>query len=264
MASGATNASGEWQLSLPVPTSLDSLVVETNAIGFANLQKRAIVGNTLTCILGGKQPKQVSRNSAEIMRQVERKTGFRTAAGSYVAGIGSFNSLGVPNYLVTPNDLIDATLLNDLNAALPEKQPVPTYRPAYLQQSAQTNLVFREESRVWVTFLHEGAGYRNVLCYYKYKENNPPTKTSDIDTLFVAFPNVSFVNSGGGLVSGNKVFLGSFEPGTVLGWALIANGYNGSTVTSGGGIYYSNTNLNPEVNINNKKHCLLLNDLSRD
>ncbi len=264
MATGITSTTGEWQTQIPVPAYLDSLVVATEAIGFANLQKIAISGNTLTAVLGGKQPRQVTRNSAESLRQVERKTGFRTAAGSYVSGIGTFNGQGVPNYLVQPNDVIDGTLLNDLNAALPEKQPVPTYRPAYLQQTAQTNLVLREEAQVWVTFLHEGAGYRNVLCYYKYQENDPPATPADIDTLYVAFPNVSFVNSGGGLVSGNKVSLGTFPPGTVVGWALIANGYNGSAVTNGGGIYYSNANLNPEVNPANKKHCLLLNDLNRD
>jgi LruC domain-containing protein len=264
MASGVTGATGAWQFSLPVPATLDSLVINTDAIGFVGLQKRAISDNTLNCVLGGKQPRQVTRNSGTNLRQLERKSSFRTAAGSYVTSIGSYNSLGVPNYLVSPNDVIDAALLNDLNAALPEKQPVPTYRPAYLTQTNQTNLVLREEADVWVTFLHEGAGYRNVLCYYTYQENDPPLTTSDIDTLFVAFPNVSFVNSGGGLVSGNKVWLGKFEPGTVVGWALIANGYNGSAVTSGIGIYYSNSNLNPEVNPANKKHCLLLNDLSRD
>lgn len=264
MVSGVTDATGAWKFSLAMPAYLDSLVIATDAVGFANHQKIAISGNTLTCVLGGKQPKQVTRNSAQNLRNVERKTGFRMATGSFVNSIGSFNSQGVPNYLVQPNDLIDGTLLNDLNAALPQRQPVPTFRPAYLQQTNQTNLVLREEAQVWVTFLHEGAGYRNVLCYYKYKEGKPPATPADIDTLYIAFPNVSFVNSGGGLVSGNKVFLGTFESGTVLGWALIANGYNGNTVTPGLGIFYSNTNLNPEINPANKKHCLLLNDVSRD
>lgn len=58
--------------------------------------------------------------------------------------------------------------------------------------------------------------------------------------------------------------IGTFRPGTVVGWAIIANGYNGSSITGGAGTYYSNQQLNPETNLELKKHCILLNDVNRE
>ena len=65
------------------------------------------------------------------------------------------------------------------------------------------------------------------------------------------------------MASGNKVHIGTFGPGSTIGWVLIANGYNGTTITNGLGMLYSNTNLNPETNPSLKKHSILLNDLGR-
>lgn len=258
-----TGNDGNFHKLINVPAYTDSLVLETGAIGFVQLQKRAVVNGQLHCILGGKNPSLNGR--ASFPEPDMRNTSFtgRVEALAPVKALGSFNGNGVPGYLTLPNDVVDASFLTDINKALPEYQPVPTYHPQYLNATNQASLVIQQLSNVWVTFVHEGAGYKNVLCFYKYNVNNPPRTPADIDTLHAIFPNTSYVNSGGGLVSGNKVEIGTFAPGTAIGWALIANGYNGSAITSGLGAFYSNAELNPETVANLKQHCLLLNDVNR-
>ena len=98
-----------------------------------------------------------------------------------------------------------------------------------------------QEADVWLTFVHEGAGYRNALAYYEYDINNPPTTVADIDTINIVFPNTSYPGSGGDLASGSKVRLGRFSAGTGIGWALVPNGWNGVEVGQGmrNEIFYS-------------------------
>lgn len=254
-----TGSDGIYQGAVKLPSYADSLVLETSAIGFVQWQKRKITGNTLDCIFGGSRPVAFKRE----VFQGNKPSGL-LGVNPVIKSTGAFNALGVPGYLSTPNDVVDASFLTDINNALPEFKPVPTNHPQYLTQTNQANLLFQQPANVWVTFVHEGAGYKNTLCYYKYDPNNPPLTSASIDTLFTVFPNTSFVNSGGGLVSGNKVKIGTFKPGMAIGWAIIANGYNGSSVTNGLGIFYSDATLNPETNPTLKKHCLLLNDVNRD
>jgi LruC domain-containing protein len=261
-----TSNNGIFNGVIKVPAYTDSLVIETPAIGFVQIQKRKIADNAIRCILGGKTPSLNGRASYPEMPTLAG-TGAdaaRVEAIPYIKALGTFNSVGVPNYLVAPNDVVDASFLADINTALPEYRPVPQYHPQYLSQSNETSLKLQQRGTVWVTFVHEGAGYKNVLCFYKYNVNNPPASTSDIDTLHAIFPNTSYVNSGGGLVSGNKVEIGTFEPGTAIGWAIIANGYNGSSIGNGAGIYYSQSELNPETTTELKKHCIVLNDVNRE
>ena len=48
-----------------------------------------------------------------------------------------------------------------------------------------------------MTFVSEGASFKNALGYYVYNTNNPPATTSAIDSIFVVFPNASTTGSGG-------------------------------------------------------------------
>ena len=104
-----------------------------------------------------------------------------------------------------------------------------------------------KKSPVYLTFVHEDAGWRNSLAYYTYDVANPPTDIDDIN-LQMLFPNVSGEGSGGGLKTGDRVQLGDedFEQNTVIGFCLITRGWqNGETVD---GIYrhYTNIELNKD------------------
>ena len=256
IVSGVTGQDGIYQLNYKVAAMYDSLVVGTTAIGFPNLQKVKISGGTLNLTLGGKQEpgklKSVTYGAAN------------TAVGSNIYLMGGYNSLGVPAYLEPANDIVDNSMLQDINATLPEYMPLPTSHPQYMDAANETNLVLTQACDVWVTFVSEGAGYKNVLGYYKYNVNNPPTKPTDVDSIHVIFPNVSFLGSGGGLTSGNRVHLGIFAPGTAIGWVLFANGYNNGAISTGMWALYADDQLNPEGNSALRKHTILLNDLGRE
>lgn len=261
IASCFTNSQGIYNGSFRMPAYEDSLVLQTDAIGFIQWQKRAISSNELSCVYGGSKPATYQKQVNPGNRPVEIDGVVGTTV---IKSMGTINSQGVPTYLEKTSDLIDAAFLNDINIALPEQRPVPSFHPEYITNNAQTSLVLQQPANVWVTFVHEGAGYLNTLCYYKYDPLNPPTKASDIDTLFTIFPNVSYLNSGGGLISGNKVKIGTFPKGSGIGWAIIANGYSNGKVNGGLGTYFSQTNLNPETNASLKQHCILLNDVNRN
>lgn len=177
--------------------------------------------------------------------------------------LGTFNSLGVPNYLTT-NDVIPANLLTTIAASLPENFPVPTYHPSYIATGTNSNIVMQSSGHVWVTFVDEGAGYKNVLGYYSYPTVTPPASIPSNNNLKIVFPNVSKLNSGGGLVAGNKVYLGHFNAGTTISWFLIADGYRNGAVTNGNWRLFSNPAFNPESNAALKYHNVLLYDTTYD
>lgn len=183
---------------------------------------------------------------------------FKTWAQAY-SYMGSYNQLGVPNYLVG-RDIVDATFLQRMAASLPEGYPVPNYNPHYIASGASTIIELREEADVWVTFVAEGAGYKNTLGYYTYPIDNPPLTVPSNSELTIIFPNVSAAGSGGGLIAGDKVFLGHFEAGTAVAWVLLANAWTDDHVGNGLWKLFSTINFNPESNPNLRYHNVLLND----
>lgn len=173
--------------------------------------------------------------------------------------LGSYTSDGTPLYFA-PSHVISAETLNLVKNSLPENYPVPTYNPQYISSGYGTDIIIDSLADVWVTFVSEGAGYRNVLGFYTYDINNPPTTAPTTSQITIVFPNVSAAGSGGSLVAGNKVKIGTFPAGTGIGWVLVANAWNGSTVTNGLWRLFSNPDFNPEANPVLRQHNVLLND----
>ncbi len=174
--------------------------------------------------------------------------------------LGSFTADGTPLYFAQ-SDVISTSTMTLINNSLPENYPVPTYNPQYISSGYDTNVILDSMADVWVTFVSEGAGYKNVLGFYKYDLNNPPTTAPTASQITIIFPNVSAAGSGGSLVAGNKVKIGTFPAGTGIGWVLLANGWNGSSVTNGLWRLFSNPDFNPESDPNLRQHNVLLNDI---
>jgi len=175
--------------------------------------------------------------------------------------LGNWNSIGYPDYLESERDQIDQDFLVRVQKTLPERVKIPEIHPEFFGNDIQTNVVLTEAADVYVTFLAEGAGYRNVLGFYTYQAGNPPQSFDDIkDNLTIIFPNSSKKWSGGELLPGDKVKIGRFPAGTVIGWFLAANGFRSGNVTPGYWLLFSDKNLNPEVNNELKQHVLLLHD----
>lgn len=135
-------------------------------------------------------------------------------------------------------------LISDFLFTLPDGQNALINHPEYFLNENR-EVVLTEEAEVSVTFVMEGAGYKNTFGYYTYDVSNPPESVDDIkSSMRIIFANASAQGSGGSLQEGDLVNLGSFDAGTVIGYFVIANGWNGTEVTEGLATYYSLPALN--------------------
>jgi LruC domain-containing protein len=256
MMSFLTDANGIYSGVGSVPTYMENIVLGTDFIGLPSYLKVSIQNGVVNCDFGGSTSKKAP--AGPFFLPPSPKSSNWT-----MQFMGSYNTLGVPSYLEMPNSVVSTALLEDINATLPERQPVPTYHPNYLANGNQTDLIVTQPSDVWITFVHEGAGYKNTLGFYTYNLSNPPTSVNNISVVKIIFPNLSFTGSGGGLSSGNKVKIGTFPANTGIGWVLIADGFKGNTI-SGNWTFYSNPAFNPESNPALRQHNVILSDPGRD
>jgi LruC domain-containing protein len=257
LLTGFTSSSGVFEALFPMEFMATELYVVTRFIGLPTLTVAEIVNGELSLTIGGfvdKSTEDVKASGA----------GLKDLPEGY-AYLCDYDSQGVPLCLLEPGDFVDVEFLQDIDAALPERAPVPEFNPHYLAEGNQTNIQLLEEADVYVTFLHEGAGYRNSLGFYTYDISNPPATREDIDLITIAFPNLSYHNSGGGLYSGDKLHIGTYPAGTGIGWVLIANGfYNQEEVNTTRPQYFSNPDFNPESDPELRQHNVLLYDAARE
>ncbi|MEM8554067.1 MAG: DUF4114 domain-containing protein [Pseudomonadota bacterium] len=170
---------------------------------------------------------------------------------------------------------VQGTLPNGLEEAaahaLPESRNVDA---AFTNPAYEPYLKLSHDANVFVSFVNEGAGYRNSLGYYTFQNNtfDGLAKTS-IDTdasglvelselgatdgvdMHWLFPNASKRGSGGDLRAGDTVELNGgskLSAGTHVGFFLAQNAWDGSRVglrESGTEtqVFYSHDFLNPEA-----------------
>jgi LruC domain-containing protein len=273
---GISSSTGILNCEIAPETFVDSLSILVNHIGFPSLKQVKIDSKDLNIVVGGSSSSQktskfngVSKTTSTTVIPDPIKM-----SGYYV--LGSWDTQGKPNYLLSKDDIIANDFLADVNASLPEYKKLPDSHPEYLNSSDEGNIELVADAEVWVTFVHEGAGYRNALGYYTHKNNTPPANQTGITDPTIIFPNVSYSGSGGSLRSGNKVQLLYLDPstnkyttvfpsGTTVAWFFIANSFNSSTssIGLGNGKFYSDKRFNPETNIDKKKHNVVLKDETR-
>jgi len=260
--SGSTDNFGVFSAKAEIPSYMKQVVVNTDYIGIPNDVLLDLVVPATSITLGGSAPLKIqtiqSKYTTNNLVSLGKATDFSYRLGTWETVNGK------PNYLVTPRDVVSSSFLANVNTSLPERRPVPIYNPAYLSNTAERNVKINAISDVWITFVHEGAGYRNSLFYYVYNVNNPPATRNDIDSLIVVFPNASYSGSGGNLTTGDKVLIGRFGPDTAIGFAISADGYR-STGIQNGVLYFSEKTLNTnESNIAKKEHSVLFFDNTTD
>jgi|GEM_PF-368331 len=173
--------------------------------------------------------------------------------------LGEFSADGTPLYL-DEQDVVSQETIAMVNNALPEGYPVPDFNPHYISSGYDTAIKVNETADIWVTFIGEGAGYKNTLGYYTYATNTPSQTMPAPEDITIIFPNVSAVGSGGSLEIGDKVRIGRFPPNTGIGWVLLANAWSEGCVGTGNWQLHSNPNYNPENNPALRYHNVLLAD----
>ncbi|RVU01762.1 LruC domain-containing protein [Mucilaginibacter limnophilus] len=272
---GVTDASGKLRGKVTVPAYLTQLIIDPAYVGLIRNAKANINGSSTTVVLGGSEgfsgdivPEEVTFKQTNGLHtngllgiDFLYPTGY-TASNAFV----SPTNLGRPAYLLSTGDVIDASLLSYINASLPEGTPLTTTHPEYLTSTVTSTINVKAKSDVWITFVSEGAGYKNALGYYTYRTSNPPSQVTGgtllngIDDITYVFPNASASGSGGGLKSGDKVKLGTFEAGTTIAFVLFQDAWTGTGVNTGAAKFYSNDKFNPESTVATRKHSVVLYD----
>ncbi len=269
LLSGQTDASGTWTDDLPIETWRKSVIVHTPYIGLQFDRIIPLSEERTHVRLGGSDPEVYEEPPLNPAIgspvRVQRLDHTHDFASKYVY-VGAYDGQGVPAYLEPERDAVPQDILDLINNTLPEGSQVPIDNPQYIPQGRVADTELTDSAAVWVTFVHEGAGYRNALGYYTYDLNDPPASTDDIDSLYIIFPNASFQNSGGGLHTGDKVKLGNFSPNTGIGWFLVNNGWNGSQqkVNNVSDTKWSNPSFNTFTTASNQQHVALLVDPVRE
>ncbi|MBO6597231.1 MAG: LruC domain-containing protein [Pseudomonadales bacterium] len=175
----------------------------------------------------------------------------------------NYTADGKPTSAYNINETLPSEILNSVYSMLPESTSV---NPDFISTSSLTNIVIDDEldgaeyAEVSVTFLNEGAGYRNSLGYFVYDSQNPPATKEDIDHLII-FPNASKPGAGS-LVQGDTIDLNiQVTEGQAIGFFVVPNGYRGPYNRIGslgpwGTPFYTLTDLNPESTEINRRHSI--------
>lgn len=194
-ASASFGQNGSFNEYFELPASQDSITIRSNYVGLTDLITVKLENGEAYFDYRPLYKRDDTATSKSFGRTKKSNESFERDGFTYLS---PFDGNGVPNNLLDP-DIIEQNLLDDINASLPENQQLPNSHPEYLA-GKETNIRLLKEADVWVTFVGEGAGWRNALGYYTYPLGQEPSSIDEIDTHFIIFPNVSMKNSGGGLL----------------------------------------------------------------
>jgi hypothetical protein len=164
------------------------------------------------------------------------------AAAALSLGVAAAPALAVSDMTsgIYATALPDGTL-NRIQELLPETK---TLNPAFVNSSIDPNIKLLKDASISITFIDEGAGYKNSFGYFLYDreiEDNGKVEI-EIESMKTIFANASEVGGGGSLKPGDTIDLGKFEAGTNIGFWLKADGYNSKS----GYTYYTIDSLNPD------------------
>ncbi|MEO1415324.1 MAG: LruC domain-containing protein [Bacteroidota bacterium] len=255
LMNGFTDASGVLEVTLDLPTYMEKVYFTSDYIGVVQEQEVTLQGKNIT-FEWGEHPVELADSDISTDRIA--------ASQSYTFHyMGGFNNKGLPDYLEADREVIDQDFLTFVNANLPERRPVHIYNPDYIADGLETDVKLTQDAEVYITFVHEGAGYKNSMGFYTYDLNNPPQSPDDIDSLKMIFPNLSYPGAGS-MVSGQKVKLGSFSANTGIGWFLVPDGWKTNKVEEqpqyAKRLKFSNPAFNTFTSGSNRSHMVVLKD----
>ena len=247
---GITNGRGEYMLSRLLPEQAGDLYVYSSYIGVPSLLYGRIANGT------------ADFKEVEQSRDDEATTALLGWSDNFpYLKLGGWNSLGKPDY-ITKKENVSSSILKAINQAFPEwKSAAPEYRK-------RTDIYVQKDAQIWVSMLHSGSLFDNVLGYFSYKGDIKDVDPASIKEI-IAFPRASIVRLlSSGLKAGEAVQLKYYNPetgqlehtfpqGTSTGWVLRSDGYNllNRTISDGKFRFYSYPEWNPESG--NKSHTVL-------
>ncbi|HET7897500.1 MAG TPA: DUF4114 domain-containing protein, partial [Flavisolibacter sp.] len=171
--------------------------------------------------------------------------------------LSDYDTSGKPAGLL--KDVISPTLVSYMDTVLPEGKDLRTVNPNLLTENTTGDLAMTQKSDVYLTFVKQGSlWYRNSIAFYTYPTATPPASPKDVSVITYAFPNAGLNTP---LRAGDKVKLGTFDPGTSIGFVLMQDSWSSSAKKNNNeAVHFCyNDVLNPEVDPKLKKHVVLIN-----
>lgn len=159
------------------------------------------------------------------------------------------------------------TLWGNIVELFPERESIHEgVHPAHdlFDENLPGTIRLTEDAPVYITFIHNGAGWHNSFGYYYYNENDIPSSAEELNNEIV----YAYVNkytygelAGQPRVQGDRIRLGGndmvFEEGTVIGFYIVAKGWDTVNEKMTEGIHTVYTT--PEFNRDGvRKHVLFL------
>ncbi|MFP4367046.1 MAG: DUF4114 domain-containing protein [Bacteroidales bacterium] len=151
------------------------------------------------------------------------------------------------------------TLYGKIKDMFPEGKDIRNGPHADLIGELPGTLRLTEKAPVYISYVHNGAGWDNSFGYYTYDADNPPESAGDLE-LNIIFPDAKNHN-GKKLQSGDRVRLGGstveFNANTVIGFFVVAKGWDPGKMEMVEGIHriFSDKQFNLE---GVQKHVLFL------
>ncbi len=248
LSEGIFDANGSYNSVLKVSNSLSTVYVQADFITLESVMLE-IVDNKINYNYTDVN----IDNSISLTKNNISRSSSTEIVKNGLTYLYDYNNYGIPKIIVNQkrpslSNSYTEDFKSKLNATFIEGNSIPKNRPGLVSLIRDREITIINDCTLDITFLHKVASYNNSLAYYTYDISNPPKTKSDITNLKIVFPNVttSSKNKYDYLVTGDKVSLGSFKAGTVVGFALVSNGWNQSKriVDSGKPIIYSNQALN--------------------
>lgn len=157
-------------------------------------------------------------------------------------------------------DTLSNDFLQYISYSMPEGYALGLIKPELLDR--KNTIYMKDSGDVFMTYVDEGAGFRNTMGYFYYDTTNVPTSESDVDTIWTAFNNFSGVGKQGDLEPGDKIWLGYYPAGTTIEFVLQPNGFNGvrQPLKTYFDRIYSESTWNPESDTSLQKHSVVFYD----
>ena len=176
LGSMTPGSDGKGQLDVLVPNSLATVTIRPSTFGLFERELTILPDTTsLSLVISPDDSaasiasKALDDRSSEVKPSESGSRGLVTVGTSPYKYLSTYDSNGVPAALESTRESFSLSFLNDITTTLPEYQSLPASHPTYIDSQGLSNLALTEDAEVTVTFVNEGAGYRNPLGYFTYK-----------------------------------------------------------------------------------------------
>ena len=169
--------------------------------------------------------------------------------------LSSYDLTGKPDNLL--HESVSPDLLQFIDTLLPDGKNLSVTHPELFNNPEIGDITITQPSTVYITFVKQSGANNNSIAFYTYPTNKPPIKPEDIKQITYFFPSAGNLSP---LQAGDKVNLGSFEPGISIGFVLMQNAWDPKNrdLDNGAVHFCTNDALNPEVDPKLKKHGVLI------